>query len=113
MSQNTHLEPRFEGYGDSSREIAMSLIYYNAYKSYNLEIAMRSTRSMVIRMRLPAESGKRLKRMANGMDGPPATPVHAWWRRACVGRNLDSSTFEIRLPADRPAFKGARSPYGR
>ena len=30
-----------------------------------LEISMRSTHSMVISMRLPAESGKRLKRMAN------------------------------------------------
>src|SRR4029077_1939283 len=29
------------------------------------EIAMRSTNSMVISMRLPLESGKRLKRMAN------------------------------------------------
>src|SRR5271169_6822848 len=38
---------------------------YNAYNSYTLEVAMRSTRSMVISMRLPAESGKRLKRMAN------------------------------------------------
>jgi hypothetical protein len=31
----------------------------------HVEIAMKSTRSMVISMRLPAESGKRLKRMAN------------------------------------------------
>jgi hypothetical protein len=30
-----------------------------------MEISMKSTRSMVISMRLPAESGKRLKRMAN------------------------------------------------
>jgi len=37
-----------------------------------LEIAMRSTRSMVISMRLPAESGKRLKRMANRHGWTPS-----------------------------------------
>jgi hypothetical protein len=37
----------------------------NTYKSYTSEVAMRSIHSMVISMRLPAESGKRLKRMAN------------------------------------------------
>ena len=45
---------------------------YNAYKSYNTEIAMRSNRSMVISMRLPAESGKRLKRMANRHGWTPS-----------------------------------------
>jgi hypothetical protein len=50
----------------------MSPVCYNAYKSYNLEIAMRSTRSMVISMRLPAESGKRLKRMANRHGWTPS-----------------------------------------
>ena len=34
--------------------------------------AMRSTRSMVISMRLPAESGKRLKRMANRHGWTPS-----------------------------------------
>jgi len=51
---------------------AMSPICYNTYKSYTLEIAMRSTRSMVISMRLPAESGKRLKRMANRHGWTPS-----------------------------------------
>jgi len=37
-----------------------------------LEIAMRSTHSMVISMRLPAESGKRLKRMANRHGWTPS-----------------------------------------
>jgi hypothetical protein len=45
---------------------------YNAYKSYKSEIAMRSTHSMVISMRLPAESGKRLKRMANRHGWTPS-----------------------------------------
>ena len=47
-------------------------MYYNAYKSYKSEIAMRSTHSMVISMRLPAESGKRLKRMANRHGWTPS-----------------------------------------
>lgn len=38
---------------------------YNAYTSYIVEIAMKSTRSMVVSMRLPEDSGRRLKRMAN------------------------------------------------
>src|SRR5579863_1569917 len=39
---------------------------YNTYSSYVVrERAMKSTRSTVISMRLPAESGNRLKRMAN------------------------------------------------
>src|ERR1035437_2139783 len=33
---------------------------------------MRSTHSMVISMRLPAESGKRLNRMASGQGGTPS-----------------------------------------
>src|SRR5277367_3243496 len=37
---------------------------YNAYKSYILNFAMKSAPSTVISMRLPAASGKRLKRMA-------------------------------------------------
>src|SRR6202163_880123 len=36
------------------------------------EIAMRSTNSMVISMRLPLESGKRLKRMANRHGWTPS-----------------------------------------
>jgi len=55
-----------------SREIALRPICYNAYKSYNSEIAMRSTHSMVISMRLPADSGKRLKRMANRHGWTPS-----------------------------------------
>jgi hypothetical protein len=50
----------------------LSFMCYNAYKSYNTEIAMRSNRSMVISMRLPAESGKRLKRMANRHGWTPS-----------------------------------------
>jgi predicted alpha-1,6-mannanase (GH76 family) len=42
------------------------------YKSYNWEIAMKSTHSMVISMRLPAESGKRLKRMAKRHGWTPS-----------------------------------------
>jgi len=55
-----------------TREIALRPICYNAYKSYNSEIAMRSTHSMVISMRLPADSGKRLKRMANRHGWTPS-----------------------------------------
>jgi len=47
-------------------------VCYNAYKSYKREIAMRSTHSMVISMRLPADSGKRLKRMANRHGWTPS-----------------------------------------
>jgi len=50
----------------------MSPKCYNAYNSYNVEIAMKSTHSMVISMRLPAESGKRLKRMANRHGWTPS-----------------------------------------
>ncbi len=50
----------------------MNSICYNAYKSYTSETAMRSTHSMVISMRLPAESGKRLKRMANRHGWTPS-----------------------------------------
>ncbi len=45
---------------------------YDAYKSYTPETAVRSTRSMVISMRLPSESGKRLKRMANRHGWTPS-----------------------------------------
>ena len=55
------------GYVASERRMC-----YNAYRSYISEIAMRSTRSMVISMRLPAESGKRLKRMAHRHGWTPS-----------------------------------------
>jgi hypothetical protein len=42
-----------------------SIECYNTYNSYSRKIAMKSTASTVISMRLPAASGKRLKRMAN------------------------------------------------
>jgi hypothetical protein len=58
--------------GGSCGGFPMNPICYNAYKSYNREIAMRSTHSMVISMRLPAESGKRLKRMANRHGWTPS-----------------------------------------
>ncbi len=64
---------------------------------------MRSSHSTVVSMRLPAESGKRLKRMANRHGWTPSDAVRAWWRKACADRNLDSSTFEIR-PAGRQAY---------
>lgn len=38
---------------------------YNAYNSYTEEDRMKNARSMVLSMRLPVESGKRLKRIAN------------------------------------------------
>lgn len=40
-------------------------ISYNADSSYLVEAAMSSPQSIVVSMRLPAESGKRLKRMAS------------------------------------------------
>lgn len=49
---------------------AGSEITYYAYKSYNRN--MRSNRSTVISMRLPAESGKRLKRMASRHGWTPS-----------------------------------------
>jgi hypothetical protein len=61
-----------EPFADQLREDYEESLCYNAYKSYNLEIAMRSTRSVVISMRLPAESGKRLKRMANRHGWTPS-----------------------------------------
>jgi len=45
---------------------------YNTYKSYISEITMKSTHSMVISMRLPAASGRRLKRMANRHGWTPS-----------------------------------------
>jgi hypothetical protein len=39
---------------------------------YRREASMRATRSVVISMRLPAESGKRLKRMANRHGWTPS-----------------------------------------
>jgi len=42
---------------------------YNTYKSYKGGTSLRKTRSVVVSMRLPAESGNRLKRMAN---------LHGW-----------------------------------
>src|SRR5262250_2488668 len=44
---------------------------YNAYKSYKGG-SMRKTRSVVVSMRLPAESGTRLKRMANRHGWTPS-----------------------------------------
>src|ERR1700690_364395 len=38
---------------------------YNADRSYTVEDEMNSPQSIVVSMRLPAESGRRLKRMAN------------------------------------------------
>jgi hypothetical protein len=43
----------------------MLLKSYNSYNDYNVGAYMSATHSTVISMRLPAESGKRLKRMAN------------------------------------------------
>ncbi len=37
---------------------------YNSYKSYDVGMIMGAAKSAVISMRLPAESGKRLKRLA-------------------------------------------------
>jgi len=45
---------------------------YNTYKSYNMKNAAKLASSMVISMRLPAESGKRLKRMANRHGWTPS-----------------------------------------
>ena len=50
----------------------MSPKCYNAYKSYISEIALKSAHSMVISMRLPVESGRRLKRMANRHGWTPS-----------------------------------------
>jgi hypothetical protein len=51
---------------------------YNSYKSYNNDsakhrrLSLRTIHSMVISMRLPVESGKRLKRMANRHGWTPS-----------------------------------------
>jgi len=47
------------------------LCSYNAYNSYN-KISMSTDNSMVISMRLPVASGKRLKRMANRHGWTPS-----------------------------------------
>jgi uncharacterized protein (DUF433 family) len=47
-------------------------VCYNPYRSYSEDRAMKSTHSMVISMRLPTESGKRLKRMANRHGWTPS-----------------------------------------
>jgi hypothetical protein len=44
---------------------------YNAYSSYN-EIAMKTNQSTVISMRLPAASGRRLKRLAHRHGWTPS-----------------------------------------
>lgn|SRR5215469_2083188 len=45
---------------------------YNTYKSYKGGTSLRKTRSVVVSMRLPAESGNRLKRMANRHGWTPS-----------------------------------------
>src|SRR5262252_65546 len=51
----------------------VQLMCYNAYNSYNRrEEFMSTTRSVVISMRLPAESGNRLKRMATRHGWTPS-----------------------------------------
>jgi hypothetical protein len=64
VSQNAHLEPRSKGYGASYTGDCDESHVLQCLQELHLEIAMRSAHSMVISMRLPAESGKRLKRMA-------------------------------------------------
>ncbi len=55
----------------------MPLLCYISYKSYK-EARMRKTRSVVVSMRLPPESGNRLKRMAN----------HHGWTASDAGARL-------------------------
>ena len=71
--------------------------------------AMRSTHSMVISMRLPAESGKRLKRMANR---------HGWTASDASARLVEEGLrrsefgfidFRDSPQAGKGTFKGARS----
>lgn len=49
----------------------MLLLCYDSYKSY-AEVFMRKTRSVVVSMRLPPESGTRLKRMASRHGWTPS-----------------------------------------
>jgi len=66
---------------------------------------MTAGRSMVISMRLPTESGMRLKRMPTGMAGRQATPARSLSRRVCAGRSSRSLTFAIHRQVDRRASR--------
>ena len=80
---------------------------YNAYKKGG---RMKPTRSMVLSMRLPIESGKRLKRMANR---------HGWTPSDASARLVEEGFIKaVRIRVHRffathrqvgkPTFKGAR-----
>ena len=70
---------------------------------------MKSAHSVVISMRLPAASGKRLKRMAKRHGWTPSDASARLVEKACAGRNLDSSTFEIRPRAGKACLQGGAS----
>ncbi len=54
---------------------------------------MKATQSTVISMRLPAASGKRLKRMASATAGRRAMRAHVLSKRVYGARNSRSSIF--------------------
>jgi hypothetical protein len=74
---------------------------------------MKPSRSMVLGMRLPVESGRRLKRIASRHGW---TPSDASARLVDVGLRRSEFAFldfRTQLQADKPICKGARSPCGR
>lgn len=62
--QHSGLEAPRKAFGRYAKP-AIFEICYNAYKRYIVGTAMSSPQSIVVSMRLPAESGRRLKRMAS------------------------------------------------
>ena len=74
---------------------------------------MRSTHSMVISMRLPAESGKRLKRMANRHGWTPSDASARLVEEGLRRSEFGFIDFRDSTAGRQASFKGARSPYGR
>jgi hypothetical protein len=62
--QRSVLEAAHEPFGRCAK-LDILEICYNTYNSYIVGKAMSSPQSIVVSMRLPAESGRRLKRMAS------------------------------------------------
>ena len=54
------------------KDSTLARICYNVSKNYIVEDAMSSPQSMVVSMRLPVESGKRLRRFANRHGWTPS-----------------------------------------
>ena len=74
---------------------------------------MKQSRSMVLSMRLPVESGKRLKRIANRHGWTPSDASARLVEEASGGRNLPSWIFAIHQRAGKPTYKEAPWRYGK